>query len=238
VILGFALLSPATRADTSVAPAPPAAFACDSNAYEHSAFELARRSKRITDLGPHAAGLSFRYAGVRHALFSSFWSSKPGGSIVFDPNGKEVSHVAADSAALVEDADGRLLGLLAVDEKRHELRYLDPATGALRWKVSPAPFFADSAATLVAGDTLYVAHFGRISSGAALVAVDLKSGALRWTGDVEQLNVAHSEYYNDVTLTLDGTAVVLRGTEAGGCTLQRFDRATGKRLSSQLKHLW
>ena len=49
-----------------------------------------------------------------------------------------------------------------------------------------------------------------------------------------QLNVAHSKYWNDVSVEQLGQSVVLRGFEAGGCYVQTFDIATGKRFSAIL----
>lgn len=52
------------------------------------------------------------------------------------------------------------------------------------------------------------------------------------------MNVAHSEYFNDVALEARGATVIMRGFEAAGCYVQRFDLASGRRLSSVMKRNW
>jgi hypothetical protein len=89
---------------------------------------------------------------------------------------------------------------------------------------------------IVGGDLVVAATFHRSASGSRLLALDLSTGALRWRAEVEQLNVPHSKYWNDVTLERRGATIVMRGWEAGGCYVQRFDLATGRRLSSSLRH--
>jgi hypothetical protein len=81
----------------------------------------------------------------------------------------------------------------------------------------------------LAGDTLIVALYHFAATGSSLVALDLRTGARRWTGDVVQLRVGHSEYWNDVSLVARGTDVAMIGLEAYGCYLQTFAIATGAR---------
>jgi hypothetical protein len=129
-----------------------------------------------------------------------------------------------------------LRGVLALYGHQLELWSL---MGAPLWRTNQSNLWGDSAATLVAGDLLVVGVFNRIATGSALLAFDLASGKLRWGADVEQLNVGHSKYFNDVTLELRGETVVMRGYEAAGCYRQTFDLKTGKRLSAQMpSRLW
>ena len=172
-------------------------------------------------------------------LFSRWWSDAPARAVVVDGSGKQVARVERAAAALVEDATGALVGLLSVDEKARELRLIDPQSGAIRWRHDQGKaFWNDSATAQLLGDTLYLATFPRISSGAQLQALDWKTGATRWVADVVQMNVAHSEYFNDVALELRGGAIAMRGFEAGGCYLQVFDQVTGKRRSAVVQKLW
>jgi hypothetical protein len=76
--------------------------------------------------------------------------------------------------------------------------------------------------------------FTRTATGAELIALSRQSGRRIWTAEVRQLNVSHSKYLNDVALELDGDRVIMRGYEAGGCYVQVFDLATGRRLSSTI----
>jgi hypothetical protein len=142
---------------------------------------------------------------------------------------------------VVEDTSGALLGLVAVNEPQpqpHQRRLrLFSIDGNVRWGV-PVPAWHNAAVALVAGDLLVVGLFHRIATGSDLIAVDVKTGALRWKADVVQMQVAHSKYWNDVALDLDGGRVVMRGYEAAGCYEQTFDLATGRRISSRMGRRW
>ncbi len=149
------------------------------------------------------------------------------------------THIVGDGdlAAIVEDGAGKLLGFVGVDEEKHQLRFVSPE-GAERWRLSAPRLWGDSASVALDGEQLVIATFSRYSTGSQLLAVNLASGKVNWEADVEQLNVAHSEYYNDVTVEKRGQSIVMHGTEAAGCYLQIFDRATGKRRLALKNKLW
>jgi hypothetical protein len=149
--------------------------------------------------------------------------------------------VRARAAARVVDGDGRTIGLLRLERLASGTTVtalVDPSTLAQRWRVDGLHGGDDGAAVLTGDGQLVVATFHPFSTGSRLFALDLATGTPRWIADVAQLNVAHSEYFNDVTLERDGDVVVLRGWESGGCTEQRFDWRTGRRLSSTIRRLW
>ena len=57
-----------------------------------------------------------------------------------------------------------------------------------------------------------------------------------WKGDVEQLPIGHSEYFNDVKLSFFGDRVLLRGDESALHTTQLFEPDTGKRVFAWSKY--
>jgi outer membrane protein assembly factor BamB len=205
--------------------------------YEDGPYFRARASA-VVKAESEKRKVSFRHAGRKHLLFSRGWRDEPNRSIVLDTSGKLVRELPFASAAVVEDAAGALVGLLAVDDTTGALTLHDAVSGAVRWRYLAKGRSDDSAATLVAGDQLVLGQFHRIATGSRLISLDLASGALRWTAEVEQVNAAHSEYFNDVALELSGGDVIMRGTEASGCYVQRFDAATGRRKRSLMKRGW
>lgn len=90
--------------------------------------------------------------------------------------------------------------------------------------------YFDDAEVIVKDTIMVVATFSKLATGSALSAYGIKSGKLLWQGDVKQFNADHSEYYNNVVLSLYGNKVIMEGTEAFGSYLQIFDILTGTRL--------
>ncbi len=223
----------AASADTSVtAPPPPAGQPLVCGA-ERGPYWAQASDPAIQKLGEKLK-LYFAQSSPRRLLFtSSMWRREHGAAVLDAKSHDVIARVDDNAVALVEDSAGRLVGLLAVDADAGELRLVDPATGRARWRTSQKGYRDDSAIAIVDGGQLIVATWHRIATGSRLLALDLATGAERWHADVEQLQVAHSKYYNDVTLELASGILTLRGFEAAGCYIQTFDAATGKRLSSR-----
>lgn len=228
VLFPLLLAAPRARADVSLARA-----ALGSCSIRDAAYFRDRDSPRVRRFLHAEAPLDFVQAGARHLLFATWhWPGEARSSQVIDTaTGHAALTIGEDRAALVEAPDGTLVGLLFLDEDRHELR-LWGADDRPKWRVSVPGLYGDSASALVDGGRLVVATFDRISSGSELMAFDLATGRRIWTADVEQLDIPHSKYWNDVTVEKSGDSLILRGIEAGGCYLQVFDAATGRRRSS------
>ncbi|MBK7400588.1 MAG: PQQ-binding-like beta-propeller repeat protein [Myxococcales bacterium] len=143
-------------------------------------------------------------------------------------DGVTVATAEDEVAAAALREDGSLAGLVVV---LPEVRFLD-ATGALRWKRPPLDPYHESASAVVRDGRLFLDVYPAISSGSLLVALDQKTGATLWKGDVERLPIGHSEYWNEVRLRFDGRFVWLRGDEASMRTFQAFDDTTGNRVLS------
>jgi hypothetical protein len=171
-----------------------------------------------------------RDASDRWLLYSNPWIDA-GNSTLVDAGGYEQTPIRGHDTQLVLDEHGVLRGVISLD--RGQLR-LSSIMGATLWVIHRPNPRGDSAAALVAGDLLLVSVFHRIATGSSLQAFDLATGKLRWSAEVEQLNVGHSKYFNDVTLELRGETIVMRGYEAAGCYRQTFELKTGKRLSAQM----
>ncbi|HEY7955355.1 MAG TPA: hypothetical protein VII38_08680 [Polyangia bacterium] len=127
------------------------------------------------------------------------------------------------------------IGTLAIDEAHHALSAI---LGQLSWRAPIPEVFADSLDAIVDGDQVIVALYSPATGGAALISFELASGKRRWTAEVAELAVAHSEYWNVVTIEKRKDEIVLRGDEAGGCTVQIFDAKTGKRRLNLQHRKW
>lgn len=232
------LLLPAALAHAEPAAAPTAAKLDPARCtHEQVPYLRDSRNEAIKRLAPK--GLYLRQAaGRRHLLFATSFGTPKRSVVIERDSGKSVVTLPLQDTALVEDPSGRLLYVLSLEElgpgkRRLQLHAPD---GAPRWKQAPVlQEFGDSASVLVADELLLVAHFHRIATGSSLHAFDLQTGTPRWRADVQQLQVAHSKYWNDVAIERAGSTLILRGMEAGGCYLQTFELATGRRLSSQLQ---
>lgn len=81
---------------------------------------------------------------------------------------------------------------------------------------------------------LYLVHYGVMSSGATVRALELGTGQERWATPVVGLGpISHSKYSNHVALKLVRGALVAYGNEAQGRYIEVFDPQTGKMLSTQ-----
>lgn len=105
----------------------------------------------------------------------------------------------------------------------------------LMWRHALQSDFMAEAAMVVDKEksALYLVHYGVMSSGATVVALDLGTGQERWTTSVVGLGpIAHSKYSNHVVLKLVRGALVAYGNEAAGRYIEVFDPQTGKMLST------
>jgi hypothetical protein len=235
-MLVLALAWPLVAAgDASVGPNAAPRGECD---WEKGPFWIARNDPALQKIRDRLK-LELVHATARHALYSR---TQHGGlhqheSVVIDrASGRELARFYGTASALVENAAGEVVALVGIDFESGELSLLEP-TGAVRWR-HPQERWDDSAAAVLDGERLIVARFHRFATGSRLFAFDFKTGAPRWKGDVEQLNVSHSEYFNDVELALANGQVTMHGLEAGGCYVQTFDAVSGRRIASRKWNKW
>ena len=84
--------------------------------------------------------------------------------------------------------------------------------------------------TILKDSILVVADYHQIATGSNLSAFNIYTGKLLWQADVKQMNVGHSEYYNEVILSMYDDKVLMEGIESYAHYLQIFDIKTGERL--------
>jgi hypothetical protein len=246
VLLLLAALSTVAQADASLGErarvADAASLRCDARSWEAGPFVQALRD-------PQVKALESRYeadliaVGVRHLLLRNDYFNDLRPALVIErSSGRQLGAVPGDVSGLVEDEAGALVGVLVANVGARTLTLIDGRPGHVgerRW-VAPDPGLArgEEASGLVRGELLLLAHFRYRSSGAGLVALDVRTGERRWVADAVELQLKHRKYWNGVTLALDGDSVIMTGLESGGCTRQRFALTSGRRLASELKPLW
>lgn len=88
----------------------------------------------------------------------------------------------------------------------------------------------------VRGDTLYYVEHGPISSGAAVVAVDLATGKQRWLAALKGIGPqSHSKYRNVVWFDVKDDVITVQGEESHGKYVEIVDRKTGKTLANDVR---
>jgi hypothetical protein len=101
------------------------------------------------------------------------------------------------------------------------------------WQHNLPPEFLAEADIAVDKDTVFVAHYCVMSSGATIHALDLATGKARWSTPVKGLGpIDHSKYSNHVVLKLIRGYLVAFGNEAQGRYIEIFDPQSGKMLSN------
>ncbi len=119
------------------------------------------------------------------------------------------------------------------DPDRDTLQRLGPG-GKVLWTAQLDPEFVGNVALLLISDTLYVARYCTISSGARLLAFGADNGKQRWSTWLQAMGpVAHSEYFNEVQLREQHGHVVVYGNESQGRYVEVVDPATGRTLSNR-----
>lgn len=98
----------------------------------------------------------------------------------------------------------------------------------------PGQAFCGNAALARHRRTLYVAQFCSISTGTTLHAINIRSGALRWSKHLIGIGpVGHSKYFNDVQLEIRRGMVVVYGNEASGKYVEARDLSSGRLLMNR-----
>lgn len=185
---------------------------------------------------PSGSSFQLRAVGPRYVLFGTlfFGGGVRRAAVVRLSDGVEIARVEEEIAAVVERDDGSVEGLLATEP---EVKLVE-LSGKTRWSAGKlAPY--DEGATAFARDgRVYASIYPPISSGSALYAFDAATGKLAWKGDVERLPIAHSEYFNETTLSWFEGNVALRGEESSVSTFQLFRASDGKRLLADSRNTW
>jgi hypothetical protein len=142
-----------------------------------------------------------------------------------DGKTKEIDkHV--NGVILAED-EKNIIGYIGMDqEKKTVTAFLNDS----KINLEAANYYYYDAETVVNDSILVLATYSKLATGSSLTAHSIKTGKLLWEADVKQFNADHSEYYNNIILSIYSDKVIMEGTEAFGSYLQIFDIKTGKRL--------
>lgn len=158
---------------------------------------------------------------------------------IVDLTSGKVTKASLITSGIITDDRGNLSGLMSLNEDTgiFSLYSKDGKTKKLEYKF-PSKIWCESTEVVVYENILVLAYYCRISTGSSLIALDINTGKLLWTGDVLQLMIPHSEYYNEVKLSLYKDKVIMHGIESGGTYLQIFDVKSGKRLFDDMNKSW
>jgi hypothetical protein len=148
--------------------------------------------------------------------------------IAFADGSLRYDRVSAPLRNVVEDDTGELDLVLLEAMAPNTFDAVDAKTNHRRWSVSlPCP--ATRLHVAAHADRIFLAGFEYGDGGGCVVAVDRKDGSIAWKADLSKPPVAHSEYWNDVTLRLRGDEIVAVGREAGAEHVDVFAVANGDR---------
>jgi hypothetical protein len=166
----------------------------------------------------------------KEIVFSTVWESPRATVILNMRNGNQQKLDYSITGMILGEDNDTLLGVIANDSaENHLLVHL----GNKNWQIDN-PMGNTSTKTILKDSILYVAMYPDISSGCDVFAFNAYTGKQIWKGDVIQMNIPHSKYYNTVYLTLFHDKLILEGIEAGGQYLQILDSKNGKRLFSSI----
>ncbi len=113
-----------------------------------------------------------------------------------------------------------------------DVRYVVREDGEERFRLDGHP----QTAWCVVGDVLFYPRYHRMSSGCEVVAVDLTSGAERWSVVLQGLGmIAHSKYWNQVNLYVGDGEIVICGNESAGRYVEILDATDGAQVFHALR---
>ena len=178
----------------------------------------------------------------RFLAFRSFYEGEPKTcwldtqiSAAMPPTNNRVKCAPQTAVGLIRnEADEAVQGWLAVSSRTVNGTEMYDLNASLddgkSWVITLGINPVDSAETLVLGNTLYVATYNRLTSGAKLVALEANTGRKKWTADVLRLDiVGNDRYTNKVFLSLFEDKLILEGNETAGNYIQIFDKDSGRR---------
>jgi len=163
----------------------------------------------------------------KEVVFSSMNYGDPHETIILNIiDGTQKKITNSTGGIIIDPKNNSLAGTINFNDDK---KIMEVTMGSKTWKTENDG--SDNSAKVVLKDSvLFVARYHNIATGSHVNAYNAYTGKLLWKGDVKQLNVGHSEYYNSVFLTLYKDKLILEGNEAGGDYLQVLDTKTGKNL--------
>lgn len=173
--------------------------------------------------------LALRGMGQRWLLFAPCGPGEESVLVRLATGGRTV--LPFEVTAVVEDDDGQVCGLLAVDaEEPEQLAWCDPDTGAARWTLQFDFAPCDQAAAARGPHGLIIALYHAFQREVVVFAVDEATGQTRWR---ERLEIPAASYrlrheFNRVTLVQHRDAVVVRMLQEPRAFLRVLDPETGR----------
>jgi outer membrane protein assembly factor BamB len=109
------------------------------------------------------------------------------------------------------------------------------ARGRKRWRY-PVPGSApDGAALALGADTLFAALYDGGAPGCQVIALDARTGKLRWTTTLLGIGrMAHSKYSNQVQLELRDGRLVIYGKESAGRYIEVLSADDGHTVNNRM----
>jgi hypothetical protein len=127
---------------------------------------------------------------------------------------------------ILDENEENLAGFVNQDDDKFTVQMLDGTK--FKFEIE----YGNPACDFILKDSLlYIANYHPISTGSSLQCFDLRTGKMKWTADVKQVNASHSEYENTVILSMYKNKILMEGIESYGNYLQIFNAETGKSLA-------
>jgi hypothetical protein len=182
--------------------------------------------KKITDGFESVPYLYYLGHTNRELIFSSLYD-KPDTTVILNLTNGKIRTMNYPASGFISNANNdSIAGVVYYDDSAKKFRV---EINNRTWQTDN-PEDNNSTRAVLKDSVLVLAEYPNISSGCDVNAYNAYTGKLLWKGDVIQMNIGHSEYYNTVYLTLFRDKLILEGIEAGGTYLQVLDFKTGKRL--------
>jgi len=179
----------------------------------------------------HISYLNFKVHTDKYMVFTSV-RREYDTTLIVDLLDGTVSSVPFSVIGVIRgEDDNSIAGFVQAD---HEKKQFKVYTRNNEWSISKKPDEKDACETILSDSILAIALYNPFATGSVLSAYDINNGTVLWEADVQQLNVAHSEYFNTVILSLYENKLIMEGLESYGSYIQIFDIKTGKRLFSTL----
>ncbi|MBS1634569.1 MAG: hypothetical protein JST26_01515 [Bacteroidetes bacterium] len=142
-------------------------------------------------------------------------------------SGKQ-TRIASSTEGMILGQGDSLKGHLHIRDKKIEVTYNGKNWG------TENEFYGNAAKTVLCDSVLVVATYNHIATGCRVSAYIVSTGRVLWNGEVRQMMVSHSKYFNNVYLTRYKDKIILEGNEAYGNYLQVLDLKTGKNIFSRM----
>lgn len=176
----------------------------------------------------HHKYLYFKDITSSHMIFTSHYgfSEKHKTVVLSMDDFSTIEYANTVTGLILDENDAQLSGFINQSDDTFRVEMTDGSK--YRFEIE----YGNPGCNCILKDNLlYIANYHPIATGSSLHCFNLSTGKMKWTADVKQLMVGHSEYYNTVTISMYKNKIIMEGNEASGDYVQIFDAETGKRLA-------